>query len=106
MAVRKHFEDTFDKAPYFDSIHRAYDKASPTREVIGGNYADDFAGVVRWSRALDFTVPGYPEFRGLRYIDFKDCTIVRVLFKDGNSIPMEDLDQKMLVDVNIYVVSI
>ena len=74
----------------FDAIHRAYGQASPTREVIGGNYAEDFAGEARWSRALDFPVPGFSEFKGLRYIDFKDCTNVHVLLKDGNSLPMEE----------------
>lgn len=75
----------------FDVLHGAYKVACPTNEVVRGNYAKEFCGEPKWSRALDFPIPGMPDAKGLRYIDFKDCTLVRLLMKDGNSKPIENL---------------
>lgn len=74
-----------------DAIRSAYGVAKRTNEIIGGNYAEEFAGKATWSRALDFSISSWPEFKGLRYIDFEDCTNIHVLKKDGNSVPMESL---------------
>ena len=58
----------------FDVLHRAYSLSKKSDEVIGGRFADDFAGETTWSRALALDVPGHPDIQGLRYMDFKDCT--------------------------------
>lgn len=76
---------------YADKIYSVYGEASQTGEVIGGAFAKDFAGEVKWSRALDFEVAGMPQFKGIRYIDYKDCTNIHVLFKDGESKSFLDL---------------
>ena len=68
-----------------DVLYGAYPVASRTSEVIKGKFAEDFAGTARWTRAIDFDVRGMDEFKGLRFIDFKDCTNIYVLFKDGES---------------------
>lgn len=73
----------------FDVLHRAYSLSKKSDEVIGGRFADDFAGETTWSRALDLDVPGHPDIQGLRYMDFKDCTNVHILYKDGESCFME-----------------
>lgn len=77
-------------------ILQGYSFANPTREVIGGESAKDFAGTAHWSRALDFELPAIPDFKGLRFIDFKDCTNVHVLRKDGESIPVDELSKESL----------
>lgn len=77
-------------------LQEAYRVARPTNEVVRGNYAGDFSGEVTWSRALDFSVPGMPDAKGLRYIDFKDCTLIRLLMKDGNSKPVYELTKSEL----------
>lgn len=74
-----------------DTLCRAYGFASRTDEMISGRLAEDFCGPARWSRALDFPVEGWPEFKGLRYKDFKDCTNTHVLFKDGESCGVYEL---------------
>lgn len=76
-----------------DILCRAYGFAASTDEVIGGRFAQDFAGPAFWTRKLDFTVKGMPEFRGLRYIDFKDCTNTYALFKDGESCSIYSLPE-------------
>lgn len=80
----------------FDVLHRAYSLSKATGEVIGGRFAEDFAGKATWSRALDLDVPGHPDIQGLRYMDFKDCTNVHVLYKDGESKFMEDTSPEEL----------
>ena len=77
-------------------LQEAYKAARPTNEVVRGNYAAEFEGEVSWSRALDFSVPGMPEVKGLRYIDSKDCTVIRLLMKDGNSKPVTELTKSEL----------
>jgi hypothetical protein len=81
---------------YLAVIGGAYSKAFPTDERITGAYAKDFAGPVSWSRALDFDIPDDPSFRGLRFIDFKDCTLCHVLRKDGESVSVDSLGPKEL----------
>lgn len=80
-------------------LQSAYKVAKPTDEmdeIIRGNYASDFVGTVTWSRALDFPIPGMPDARGLRYIDFTDCTLIRLLMKDGSSISVYELTKSEL----------
>ena len=77
-------------------LQEAYKAARPTNEVVRGNYAREFVGEVTWSRAMDFSVPGMPEVKGLRYIDFPDCTLIRLLMKDGNSKSVNDLTKTEL----------
>lgn len=72
---------------------QGYKLAKPTREVIRGEYAKDFVGEVTWSRALDFKVPEMPDFRGIRYIDFVDCTNLHVLYKNGESKPIGEMSE-------------
>lgn len=87
------------KDSIIDFLQSAYKIAQPTDEVIGGNFAKDFAGKVSWTRKLDFKVPGCPDMVGLRYIDFKDCTNLYVLYKDGNSRTVHDLSKMELSEV-------
>lgn len=79
-------------------LQEAYKAARPTNEVVRGNYAREFSGEVTWSRALDFSVAGMPEVKGLRYIDFADgtLTLTRLLMKDGNSKPVNELTKTEL----------
>lgn len=74
-------------------LREAYRAARPTDEVVRGNYAVEFDREVTWSRALDFSVPGMPDVKGLRYIDFADSTLTltRLLMRDGNSKPLNEL---------------
>ena len=37
-----------------------------------------------------------PDAKGLRYLNFKDYTVVRLLMKDGNSKPVVDLTKTEL----------
>ena len=83
----------------YDRIHKAYGDASISDEEVTGRFAEDFAGKVKWSRGIDFDVEGMPEFRGLRYINFKDCTNVHVLNKDGESVPLSDVPIRQLEKV-------
>lgn len=96
----KVFETMFELKAYKEGVisvlQEAYKAARPTNEVVRGNYAREFSGEVTWSRALDFPIPGMPDARGLRYIDFTDCTDVRLLMKDGNSKPVVDLTKTEL----------
>lgn len=78
------------------SFYQAYPLSRPSSEVITGEMAKDFAGEMKWSRALDFPVRGMPSFKGLRYIDFKDCTNVYALMKDGASSSVYDLTTRHL----------
>lgn len=80
----------------FETFQGAYSAAKPTDEKIVGNYRREFCGEVKWSRALDFKVRNWPEFKGIRYIDFTDCTTIHILKKDGNSVPMESLSLREL----------
>lgn len=77
-------------------LQETYKAARPTNEVVRGNYAGEFSGEVKWSRALDFSVPGMPEVKGLRYIDFPDFILTRLLMKDGNSKPVTELTKSEL----------
>lgn len=79
-------------------LQEAYKAARPTNEVVRGNYAGEFARQVTWSRALDFSVSGMPEVKGLRYIEFADSTLTltRLLMKDGNSKPLNELTKSEL----------
>ena len=74
--------------------------ADKTREVIRGEFAKDFAGEAHWSRALDFEVPGVEDFKGLRYIDFKDCTNVHALYKNGESKAVDSLSTYDLMHIH------
>lgn len=77
-------------------LQEAYKAARPTNEVVRGNYARVFSREETWSRALDFPIPGMPDAKGLRYLNFKDYTVVRLLMKDGNSKPVVDLTKTEL----------
>lgn len=97
-------DDLFERPKYdlesreglMDYIHKAYSVAIPTSEVIRGEFAKDFAGTAKWTRAIDF--PGVTDFGfcGVRYIDFKDCTNVHLIRTDGESVAMEDLKDEQL----------
>lgn len=78
----------------------AYSFADKTREVIGGEFAKDFAGEAHWSRALDFEAPGVEDFKGLRYIDFKDCTNIHALYKNGESKVVDSLSTYDLMHIH------
>lgn len=71
-----------------DAFYHVYSYASAVKEPITGMFASEFAGPATWSRILDFDVPGLPDFQGLRYIDFKDCTNVYFKMKDGEAYPV------------------
>jgi len=85
------------------NIQRAYDRSVKTDEVISGRFAEDFAGKVSWSRALDMDLKDFPDVRGIRYIDFKDCTNVHVLFKDGKSLLTDLASPKLLKAISAKV---
>lgn len=86
----------------YSHLHNGYRFASPTTEIIGGNLAKDFEGVARfWSRALDFTVSGIPEFKGIRYIDLKDRRDLYLLFNNGDSKSLEDMSKVELALIKI-----
>lgn len=102
-----------DSLNYLDKIlpdlYAVYTKAKPCNEVITGEFAKDFIGSAKWSRGIDFPgggyskkeIPGadgldYPEVKGIRYIDFKDCTNIHVLYKNGESRSIFDLDKHEL----------
>lgn len=73
----------------FDEIQKAYVHASVTSEPVTGRYANDFAGPVTWSRALDFGKEEAEKcgFSGLRYMDFVDCTNVFAMrYSDGEAV--------------------
>ena len=89
--VKNEYELKAYRNRVFSVLYVAYEVARPTNEVVRGNYAKEFYGEVKWSRALDFSVPGMPEVKGLRYKDFPDCTDIRLLMKDGNSKSVGDL---------------
>lgn len=95
-------KNEYELKAYMDGIisvlQEAYKASRPTNEVVRGNYAGEFDREVTWSRALDFSVPGMPEVKGLRYIDFADgtLTLTRLLMKDGNSKPVYELTKTEL----------
>ena len=80
-------------------FYLSYSLADKTREVIGGELAKDFAGEAHWSRALDFEAPGVEDFKGLRYIDFKDYTNVHALYKNGESKVVDSLSTYDLMHI-------
>lgn len=103
--VERHFHEvTMQNQAYKDSIIRvfehAYPLASRTKEVITGKFAKDFSGETKWSRALDFDVPGMPYFKGIRYMNFVNCTNIYALFKDGESKSLALLSKSELGSIN------
>lgn len=103
--VERHFHEvTMQIQAYKDSIIRvfehAYRLASRTSEVITGEFAKDFITETKWSRALDFDVPGMPYFKGIRYKNFVDCTNIYALFKDGESKSLVLLSKSELGSIN------
>ena len=85
------------KEKFFDAIHYAYNFAEPSSEVIRGKYSREFSGQAHWSRSLDLkSDPRWPEMKGLRYVDFTDCTLARVILRDGESVSVEDLSCQQL----------
>lgn len=94
--VKNEYEFKAYREGVISVLQEAYKAARPTNEVVRGNYAREFSGEVTWSRALDFSVPGMSEVKGLRYIDFPDCTLIRVLMKDGNSKFVNELTKSEL----------
>ena len=69
---------------YIDILHKSYGVSTPLNESVIGSYSKDFAGPVTWSRGFDVSVPGYPEVRGMRFMDFKDCTNYFVILNNGD----------------------
>lgn len=103
--VERHLHEVrMQNLAYKDSIIRvfehAYPLASRTKEVITGEFAKDFSGETKWSRALDFDVPGMPYFKGIRYKNFVACTNIYALFMDGESKPLVLLSKSELGSIN------
>lgn len=73
-----------------DILHRSYGVGNSTNEVVSAPYAKSFASPVSWSRGFDIDVPGYSEIRGMRFMDFKDCTNYFILLKSGEVIDIFD----------------
>lgn len=99
--LEERFRELAACRPLHAEIHRAYDDASPTDEVVTGRYAEDFAGTVTWSRALDFARGSCESvYSGLRYMDFKDCTNVYALrASDGEAVSLDRMKSAELMKV-------
>lgn len=99
--LEERFRELAARRPLHFEIHRAYDAAVPTKEVVTGRYAEDFAGTVTWSRALDFARGSCESvYSGLRYMDFKDCTNVYALrASDGEAVSVDAMKSSELLKV-------
>lgn len=99
--LEERFRELAACRPLHVEIHRAYADATPTREVVTGRYAEDFAGTVTWSRALDFARGSCESvYSGLRYMDFKDCTNVYALrASDGEAVSVDAMKSSELLKV-------
>lgn len=99
--LEERFRELAARRPLHVEIHRAYDAAVPTKEVVTGRYAEDFAGSVTWSRALDFARGSCESvYSGLRYMDFKDCTNVYALrASDGEAVSVDAMKSSELLKV-------
>ena len=80
-------------------IHALYPLSRDTGEPVTGRYANEFAGPVKWSRGIDIEFEGYPRFRGVRFMDFKDCTNSYLLDRDGEAVPFESLPYEDFVRI-------
>lgn len=89
-------EDTLRRTGF---IHELYPLSKDTGEAVTGRYAREFAGPVKWSRGIDIEFEGYPWFRGVRFMDFKDSTNAYLLDRRGEAVPFESLPYEDFVRI-------
>lgn len=77
-----------------------YDSCDYSKEVVGGNLAEDFSGKVTWSKGIDFDLPGHGDVRGLRFMVWGDRSVSGyILNHNGDSTPVTECSASVLKSV-------
>ena len=86
----------FNKA--LDMSHSMYYESKKVASFFGNFYC---------SRLLELDIPDWPEFRGIAFVDYSDCTNCHALFKDNSEKFVSSLNAeqsvKLMNAIDAYV---
>lgn len=89
--------DVFAEAQkIYTAVYDAHDSLGVLNEPVPGSLQEQYSEKMHWSRGADFKVKGWPEFSGIRYLEFPSHQDAFVLKKDGEAVKLHDVSLKQL----------
>lgn len=90
-------KDVFAEAQkIYTAVYDVHDLMHERKEPVPDALQEKYSEKMYWSRGDDFKVKGWPEFSGIRYLEFPSHQDAFVLKKDGEAVKLHDVSLKQL----------